>query len=225
MDATAVRMISERDGLVHSYLYLRRAIGLLGMTLPVVLIIGNLLLDDSTDTLRKSISGYYYSDMRDIYVGAMCAMGVFLLSYRGYTRVDDVGANIAGLAAIGVALFPTTPASTAVAEVTTAHRAAGVVHTVAAVVFFLTLAFFCLVLFRRSAKDSPRKLWRDRIYVTSGLILLTSLTLVLLTALFPTPAIEALRPVLWLESAATLAFGIAWAVKGQAILGDLPDEL
>ena len=33
-------------------------------------------------------------------------------------------------------------------------------------------------------------------------------------------AVEAWNPAFWLESIALIAFGISWAVKGQAILAD-----
>ena len=49
--------------------------------------------------------------MRNVFVGSMGANGVFFLSYR-YAKVDTALATLIGLAAIGVALFPTTPGST-----------------------------------------------------------------------------------------------------------------
>src|SRR5215217_9747410 len=90
--------------LVHSYLFLRRAIGFIGIALPFVLVLGKLVVDG--DGMLTSISGYYYSGMRDVYVGSLCAIGVFLLSYRGYGFIDDIAADIAAAGAFGVALFP-----------------------------------------------------------------------------------------------------------------------
>jgi hypothetical protein len=56
-----------------------------------------------------SLSGFYYTHMRNLFVGAMCAVGVFLAAYRGHDRWDDRLTNLAGLAAICIALFPTLP--------------------------------------------------------------------------------------------------------------------
>lgn len=204
-----------RDTLVHSYLYLRRAIGLIGMALPLVLVIGQFLIDGR---LQHSISGYYYSDLRDIYVGSMCAIGVFLLSYRGYGPLDDLVSNIAAVAAIGVALFPTKPSSGA----SPADEVFGVLHLVAAGVFFLALAYFCLVLFRRTTPEDPpteRKATRNGVYVVSGVVILASLALLVVVGLF-LPQLADLRPALWLEFAATFAFGVAWLTKGELILPD-----
>lgn len=205
--------MSQQDALVHSYLFLRRAIGFVGILLPVVLVAGVLV---ARGEFLDSISGYYYSPMRDVYVGGMCAVGVFLLSYRGYDRLDDVTSTLAGVAAVGVALFPTTPKDTH----TPVQGVVGVVHLVFAAAFFLTLAYFCLVLFTKSDKARPttRKLQRNRVYVTSGVVILGCLVLIVVVNLLPHTD---LHLALWLESAAILAFGFAWLTKGEAILGDL----
>jgi hypothetical protein len=47
--------------------------------------------------------------MRNLFVGAMCAVGVFFVAYRGHDKWDDRLTNVAGLAAILIALFPTMP--------------------------------------------------------------------------------------------------------------------
>lgn len=208
---------SAPDTLVRSYLFLRRAVGLIGVALPVVLIIGKLIIDGGG--LLNSISGYYYSDMRDVYVGTMCAIGVFLLSYRGYGPVDDIAGDVAAVTAIGVALFPTTPEG----HPARTEQIIGGVHLAFAAVFFLTLAFFCLVLFRKTDQvpPTPRKIQRNRIYFACGLIILLCLALILLIDWVLTVDTGSLHPVLWLESIATLAYGVAWLTKGETLLRDL----
>jgi hypothetical protein len=207
---------SPQDTLVHSYLFLRRAIGLIGIALPVVLILGKLLIDGGD--LLNSLSDHYYSGMRDVFVGSMCAIGVFLLSYRGYGPIDDIAGNVAAVAAIGLALFPTMPD-----DPTRTDQIIGGVHIVFAAVFFLTLAFFCLILFTKTDKAHPtqRKLHRNRIYLASGWVILLCLALIVLFGWFFDTEAGPLHPVLWLESAATLAYGMAWLTKGEAILRDL----
>ncbi|WP_414945392.1 DUF998 domain-containing protein [Amycolatopsis sp. cmx-11-32] len=203
------------DNLVHNYLFLRRAIGFLGIGLPFVLIFGKLAVDGGG--LLNSISGYYYSGMRDVWVGIMCAIGVFLLSYRGYGRIDDIAGNIAAVAAVGVALFPTTPSNGDRTD-----EIIGLLHLASASVFFLTLTFFCIVLFTKSDKEIPgaRKLERNRLYVASGVIMLVCLALIVLCGLVFDDMTKALYPALWLESVAILAFGVAWLAKGGTLLPD-----
>ncbi|MFE6611921.1 DUF998 domain-containing protein [Amycolatopsis sp. NPDC057786] len=205
------------DNLVHNYLFLRRAIGFLGIGLPFVLVFGKMAVDGGG--LLNSISGYYYSGMRDVWVGVMCAIGVFLLSYRGYGRVDDIAGNIAAVAAVGVALFPTTPANGDRTD-----EIVGLLHLGFAAVFFLTLAFFCIVLFTKSDKEIPgaRKPVRNQLYVVSGVIMLVCLALIVLCGLVFDDLTKDLYPALWLESIAILAFGVAWLTKGGTLLPDKP---
>lgn len=197
---------------VHSYLFLRRAIGCIGVALPFVLVVGQLIVDG---TVRHSVSAYYYSDMRDVYVGSLCAVGVFLLAYRGYGTADEVAGDIAAVAAVGVALFPTSPANPSAGQ-----RVVGTMHLVFAGVFFLTLAFFCLFLFTRSrGPRTARKVHRNRIYYAAGAVILVCLAGIAVGALLLP---ESSHAVLVMEAAAIVAFGISWLIKGETILRDAP---
>ncbi|MCU1683556.1 MAG: hypothetical protein JWQ81_4295 [Amycolatopsis sp.] len=207
---------TEEATLAHSYLFLRRGIGVIGLALPFVLVLAKLIVDGGG--LLNSISGYYYTDVRDVFVGSMCAVGIFLLSYRGYDTLDDIAADLAAVAAFGVAFFPTTPVNPSQTD-----RVIGTMHLVFASVFFLTLAYFCLFEFTKSNTANPtrRKVQRNGVYVACGVIIVASLVLIAVFGLFLSSETASLRPALWLESAAILAFGVAWLTKGEAILGDL----
>ena len=89
------------------YLTLRKLVGYIGLCLPFALIIGKAVL--APGPLPPSISDYYFSVMRDVLVGALCAIGVFLITYRGYGG-DFIPMKIMAAGAIGVAWFPTVPA-------------------------------------------------------------------------------------------------------------------
>jgi hypothetical protein len=208
---------SPSGTLVQSYLFLRKAVGTIGLALPVVLIVGDLLWPPGTFLL--SISASYYSPLRGVFVGSMCALGVFLLSYRGYGRVDDTAGDIAAVAAVGVGLFPTTPDF---GPVTGTQQVIGALHMGFAGIFFLTLAFFCWHLFPRTTGNPPtrRKLRRNVVYRVCAVLILLSVVLIAV-AEFTAFAAWA-HPMLWLETVAILAFGVAWAVKGET-LGVLRD--
>jgi hypothetical protein len=207
---------TPQRSLVHSYLFLRRAIGIIGLALPVVLIVGNLLWPGGG--LLDSISASYYTPLRGVFVGSMSAVGVFLVSYRGYGRVDDIAGDIGGGAAIGVALFPTAPTVGATAS----QQFVDHFHTAFAGVFFLSLVFFCLFQFPMTSDTSPtaRKRQRNAVYRVTGVLILVSIVLIAIQQLTGVGA--ALHPMLWLETIAILSFGVAWAVKGET-LGMLRD--
>lgn len=205
-----------RGSLAHSYLFLRRAIGLIGVALPVVLIVGKVLLDGGGPL--DSISDYYYSGMRNVLVGSMAATGVFLLSYRGYGSLDDITSDVAGIGAIGVALFPTTPFF---GDPSRTERLVGWAHLASAALFFAGLIIFCLFLFTRSTGPrTRRKVNRNAVYIASGLTMIIALVLVGLVQTVFHIGVGPPHWVLWLESVAVEAFGVAWLVKGTTILAD-----
>jgi hypothetical protein len=56
---------------------------------------------------QTSISAYYYTHARTVFVGALIAIGTCLICLRGSTEWEDVLLNFAGLLAPVVALVPT----------------------------------------------------------------------------------------------------------------------
>jgi len=207
-----------QEPLVLSYLGLRKAVGIIGVALPFVLAIGKLLLQGPG--IQDSISGYYYTVMRNVFVGSLCAIGVFLMSCRGYDWKDEIAANLACVFAIGVALFPTTPYLAA----TSRDELIGKLHLSFAALLFLTFAYFSLALFTKTAPDktpTPRKLQRNIVYRVCGYTILTCILLIVVVALTSVRyLVGRLTPVFWLESAAIVAFGVSWLTKGETILKD-----
>jgi hypothetical protein len=203
--------------LAVSYLFLRRAIGLIGALLPIALPLGYSVTTGQW-RLLPSVSSYYYTDMRNPFVGALCAVGVFLICYR-YQRWDDVFATLAGVFAIGVAWCPPVPPSPSGLA-----RTAGVLHVVFAAGFLVTMALMCWFLFTRSdtpAQDRPAaKNARNLIYrICAGIVLLFT-ALAGLASLAPESFIDAVHPLFWCEALATFAFGFAWWIKGQTLFQD-----
>lgn len=206
----------SQQSLLISYLLLRKLIGALGIALPFVVAIGALII--SQTTILPSISDYYHTVMRDLFVGILFAIAIFMLSYRGYERVDDRAGDIACVSAIGIAVFPVAPAGANAAQ-----EALGNLHFASALVFFLTLSYFSLVLFTKSDPSlppTPRKLQRNRIYQICGWTILACLAAIALVWNFASMPIKQLQPVFWLESLAVIAFGVSWLTKGEAFLPD-----
>jgi hypothetical protein len=200
------------DGqLVISYLTLRRAVGLLGVLFPVVLAVGGLVAGPDPG-LQPSISDYYGTPMRDVFVGVLFAIGWFLFSYRGYERKDDVAGNLAWLFAMIVALFPVTSGRPVIRSI----------HFVSAAALFLVLSYFSLFLFTKSGGDpTPRKAIRNAVYILCGLVMVGAVALVgVYHALLEHTVIDSLEPVFWLETLALWAFGASWFVKGETLWKD-----
>ncbi|GAC1565849.1 MAG: hypothetical protein NVS2B2_37420 [Ktedonobacteraceae bacterium] len=168
--------------------------------------------------ISPSISAYYYSVMRNIFVGSLWATAIFLICYR-YERLDDIASTVAGGAAIGVSLFPTPPDVNATQQ----QMMLGWWHVSFALCFFSLLAFFALYLFRKTDQQdpTPRKQLRNKVYLFCGLVLVACLALLVLVSFLPGNLwLQPLHPIFWLEALAILAFGFAWFVKGETILKD-----
>ncbi len=182
--------------------------------------------------LENSISDYYYTIMRNYFVGTLCAVAVVLFSYKGYEQQDDLAGDIAALLALMVAFFPTTPDHLNAICKSTLCKAEffGIVHLTAAALLFLVLAFFSLRLFTKSDKSKEElmepkykaKRNRNRIYRICGWTMIGCMV-----ALVPFFAFESLHDmrvnfkiVFWLEFAMLWAFGISWLTKGEIIFGD-----
>ena len=207
---------AEHSGFSLSYRGLRIGIGFLGLALPVVLIFGKRWLDGGG--VRGSISDYEYTVMRDYFVATMCAMGVLLAAYR-YGREDDYLSDGVALFAVGVALFPTTPAGV---NLTTGQTIIGFVHLVCASGFFLGMAYFCFSRFTRTdphRDPTPQKRTRNVVYRVCAMVIVACLALVVVGDLaLSGPQKEVLHPVFWLESIAVWAFSASWLIKGEFFL-------
>lgn len=203
---------SHKTRLIYSYLALRQSIGWIGILLPFVLALGMMLIMGTT-TVYESISYYYHTDMRDVFVGALCAVALFLFFYSGYDQKDNWAGNLAGLFAIGVAWCPTT--KNGPGDLT------GRLHFVFAALFFITLAVFSLFLFtKKNKRPTPQKLKRNWIYRICGLAMIACLITIILFK-FMTKNLEIESDfVFWAESVALFAFGLSWLTKGGALFRD-----
>lgn len=209
----------DNQSLVISYLTLRKAIGFLGLFLPLILVIGG-WIETGHPGVEPSISDYYYTNMRNGFVGVMAAVALFLYAYLGYDAVDRIAGNLGCIFALGVAFFPTTP------ELQDPDLT-GTLHFVFAVLFFATLVFFSLFLFTRTRnvhQMTARKKTRNTVYHICGYIMIACiLSMALYFFVFENkyPWLDQAHPVFFLESLALVAFGVSWLVKGGFILKDL----
>lgn len=214
------------DNLLISYLSLRKYLGVLGITLPFILVGGTIGLSDCT-SIQNSISHYYHTEMRDVFVAIISCIAVFLISYQGYDGMDRAISNVAGISVLLVALFPTAidPHSTCDIDCVTPNQLTNNFHLFSAVVFFFSSAVMSYNQFTKSKKgtvlsESKRK--RNKIYRICGITMVVCLLLIAVYIHFENQLVtlEKYSPVFMLESVALVAFGTSWLVKGEAILKD-----
>jgi hypothetical protein len=188
----------------RTYLALRRAVGLIGILLPFTLMLGNFFFFQGEIVLR-SISHYYHSDMRNVFVGALCAMAIFLFFYSGYGRRDRWAGILAGFLTLGVVIFPTTLAGPT--------DLIGKVHYICAGSLFLLLAWISLFHFPRKRSCSEKHA-TDKIQVLCGLLMIGCvLAIVLYNAFFRIEGMETCF-VFVAETVALITFGVSWLTEG-----------
>jgi hypothetical protein len=205
------RRTTTANELVMNYLSLRKLVGWIGMLLPFVLLIAAAMNASRPD----SMSGYYYTPMRNIFVGALCALGVFLIAYDGYDAVDRWITNIAGLAAIGVAFCPTKPSG----PMPTWQNVVGDFHVVFAICTFTALGLMAFRFAKRgpAPEAAPPSPFELAAYRVCGTLILACVLLAALSNFLPS-SVNANWPVLFiLEATAVCAFGVSWFVKGTTM--------
>ena len=208
---------------ITSYWYLRNAIGYIGLLMPTWVKFGAYFREDITFT--NSISAYYYTSMRDVFVATLVLVGVLLACYRTNKLSDNIIAFIAGIAGVGIGLFPMNPEFAEVLinkhpclQNKTCYLGTGILgfHLIFVVVFF-ALTFY-MVFFRfganTTAHPTSQKLTRNKIYKICGAIMFLSFLIIGYMRITENPNIY--LP----ETFAILAFATAWLVKGQAVVWD-----
>lgn len=240
---------NNNDDLVVSYLAIRRTIGWLGLLLPFMLLFGNYVVNSldilnsnffirtdcytapykDTGSFKFSISHYYYSTVGELFTAVLCAVALFMFCYKGHKLrpgekglSDSAMANLAGIFALGVVLFPT--ASTYC--ITDSMRSflsssnTGYIHFAFACLFFITLAIMSMVNFRRTAiPEEFGRLKNHKTYFVCGIIMLSCLVLIAVYSIWiqymAIGWLDKTHPVFCLEAIALIAFGISWLIKGK----------
>jgi len=211
--------------LVMSYLLMRVVIGVIAVLLPFTLILVNWAIGHG---FAASMSGYYYTPMRNIFVGSLCAIGVFLVSYDGYDLADRIITDVAGLCTICIAFLPTTPAH----QPTARQALIGDLHLTFACSAFVLLSVMAFRFAKRQPTppgltwwrrvqyafgftgpgESQAPAWERVVYRVSGGVILTCVILV-----YPLSG-TATYSLLVLETIMLVFFGLSWFVKGRKIL-------
>lgn len=221
------------DSIARSYFLMRLIIGILGVALPVLLIAGDaiLLRTNASDILaRGSLSAYYHSSMRDVFVIIMAMTGLLLFTYKSTERThENIYSYIAGFAALAVALIPThipddgSATLTGVQHFLTEQRAA-TIHYVAAATFVAFLGLICRGFAVRERKaalipnisDEERKKYLKwaSIHALVTLVIFASIAFILLTQWLH---IWESHSIFYGETIIALAFGTSWILKSASM--------
>lgn len=225
----------------RSFLLTRMIIGIIGIVLPIAFILGEwLLLDDAGVRVRGSISAYYHSSMRDVFVAGLCVTGFFLATYMAGQANKDFWYSLwAGLAVFGVVFFPTQrsgipdgdplcgvlpmPAGCSPIQQRFGETRVATIHFACAAIFIGMLAVMSFLFARREkeTENTPTrvpflfsKTSRERILWACFVVIVLAVGLAVVGAFFKF-TIWVLTPLYIAEVASVWAFGLAWLLKSR----------
>jgi hypothetical protein len=197
------------ENVALSYRNLRAIIGYVGLALPAVLLVAGL----ADGHFESSISAYYYTKVGNVFTGALCVIGVFLLAYRLATwAVDNIATTAAGIAALGVAFFHAAPKNPTLTQLRLAD-----VHLACAAALFILLGAISLLIFPQDVP--PDQKWRANCYRGLGALIWLSIILM--------PTLNALAGSFYdghhvffiLETTCVMAFAVSFILKGHGQAG------
>jgi hypothetical protein len=219
-------------------LWTRAIIGIIGIILPILFIIGEWFFLRGGVHVRGSLSAYYHTSMRDIFVAGLCVIGFFLATYMsGQAKTTGFWLSlVAGVAVIGVVFFPTMrpnllpdaprcgatpmPEGCSSIQQQLGERPVASIHFTLATIFILSLAAMCFFVF---AKDEEKRSKRPEmatdprmatIVKACGWIILGAVAWVIVGGLLKVTIWE-LTPLYVGELISVWAFSAAWLFKAR----------
>ena len=190
---------------VRSYLFLSLGMGVIAFALPILLVAAG-----GYDG-HYSISYFYHvSDLcRNILVGSLCATGAFLFLFHGLTKTENRILNLAGAAAVSVALNPMGEQCPADPVGTPG------IHVISAILFFACLAIVAVFFAKGRVKYIiyPPKRRRFVIaYNVAGLAMIGMPVAIFVGHLLGNRGCEN-HWIFWVECFGIWAFAFFWFVK------------
>ena len=146
--------------------------------------------------------------------------GILLINYKGYEKIDDIMATIAGIFGILICLFPMTYVDNPEIKTGVLHlpsNISNIFHCISAFGFFGTLAFMSFFLFTKT-NDKPNmtkeKKIKNIIYRVCGIGMMAAFLLLLLNFI---PNFAPYNLTWIVEAIALFFFGVSWIVKSDSI--------
>jgi hypothetical protein len=192
-----------------SYRTMRAITGYVGLTLPLALLLTGVV----DGHVESSLSAYYYTKVGNVFTGALCVIGVFLLAYRlTVWAVDNIATTLAGIAALGVAFFHCAPQNATPSQLRLAD-----VHLTCAVALFILLGAISLFIF---PCDVPGQRWRANWYIALGGLIWLSIVLMPTLSSVASSFYDNDHVFLILETVCVMAFSVSFILKGHGQPGD-----
>ncbi len=199
-------MFSKPERLEIDHHTIKMIVGLIALSLAT-------LTSLFSATEITSISASYHEGgwARNIFVGFLFAIAAFLMAYNGRSRPEMILSKIAGIAAIGIAMFPCGCGGH--------EEIIKNVHGISAAVMFGILVVFCYFFYKRASdKGHIQARIRAMAYAACGIAILLSILVIALDHLIGgSISLRIPRLVFYGEAVGLIAFGIAWLLASLTL--------
>ena len=156
---------------------LRILIGILSMALPWIVA---LLFCGFPSSISAT---YYVAQCITPFMGILSSASILLISYKGYTKVDDIILTLAGVCGLLICFCPCWDAAAGliVGTFSLPVNISATIHNISAIIFFGLLSYNSLFLFTKSSGEMTKnKKARNIIYRICGIGMIASFGILLL---------------------------------------------
>ena len=211
-----------QDHIFATYANLRIGVAVIAIVFPLLLWAGGAIQGIS---LQDSMSAYYHANsnldmtpndgvMRSWFVGILFTVGVILYLYKGYSHLENLALNFAGILALGIAIFPME--WTCNREVFELQCQSLSMHGTCAVLFFICIGYVCIW----RASDTLREMEneaREKRYRRFYQLIGSSMVLAILVAMSLSIWGGISSLVFFAEAVGVWIFAVYWLLKSREI--------
>ncbi len=215
--STPVTQAERLDRFTKTYRYLR--VGMVGLVVLLGASVGRQLVADGGDLL-PSISDYYYTPVRAVFVSSLVAIGVCMVVIKGNTPWEDTFLNLAGMLAPVVAFVPTPYAGSCGPSGMPDDVRANIANNVWALLFVGVVGLLATYLIGRQAPAAadPHHARGGGLLISAGLLVAGGLWFFLGRSSFECGAHFTAAIVMFVFIIAVVAWN-AWGVAGEQVRG------
>ena len=211
--------------ILQAFIFLCNSIGIFALAFPILVYVNGLLYGIP---LGSSISHYYFAKneneidpfkfpVRTLFVGGLFAIGMFLLFYKGLTTTENVIINLAGVFALGVAVFPMGRLPIRTVKFSNDREIRITPHAICAVSMFACI-FIVAIWTNRATLELVDNIGHRRIYQAAYNVIATLMALFVVIGLILNAVIgNEKSAVFFVETAGIMSFAAFWLVKGSEL--------
>lgn len=202
------------------------------LTCPLCLLVGltGNCWSNEYGSWNQTVSSLYWSSGRNIFVIGLGFGAIISLLYKGYDWRDKIVGWLNGLCLLGIIIFPSYNKAILNEEISTGlyeiiahpnHVVVNWIHiSLGLILFILPIINLLFIFTRSSGEKTKKKIIRNRIYITFGIIILCNLIVNTYSVATYMMQIKTFIPVqagLYLETINLIIYGIGWLIKGGSI--------